>query len=291
MAIDLPPHHQITGNYSDSDAMQAGLSEYYKNMRDERSFENEIPHSPERLEQLIRMHEAMSAWGKDLGYDLSERLPRPEHYHYFRTSEDLKMAIRSLGIEPHEDQLGGSTTAGILLLDSHDPDHDPMLVARHETVHFIAGEKHKLVSREGGGYDISGAGPLIQAVNEMFTDIIAMDIAIRYEDTQNTTALYASLDFIGDELIKKIARELDEPPLKILQEIERIYITADTSALLKFARVLPVEGRQALVRATHLRDTASYVDLANKLTIPEAGEKIIAVRNGGADVKLLEWLD
>lgn len=284
----LPPHHQITGKYQDNDAIQAGLSEHYRNFR-EISFTNEIPHSPERLEQLTKLREATLAWGKDLGFDLSERLPKPEHYHYFSSQEDLKEAFRSLGVEPHADQLGGSSKAGILLLDSHNG-HDPMAVDRHETVHSIAGEKHKLEATADGSFDIKNASRDIHAINEMFTDIIALDIAKRYEGKGDVTAGYGSLDIIGDELIKKIGQEIGQEPLAILQEIERIYITADTNAMLKFARILPPEGRKALVEATHTQDYKSYIDLADKLELPAARDKITAIKEGRTDVEFLEWL-
>lgn len=269
--------------------MQAGFSEYYKNFR-EISFENEIPHSPERLEQLEALREAVMTWGKDLGFDLSERIPKPEHYHYFGSQEDLKAAFRSLGVEPHGEQLGGSSAAGLLLAESHN-NHDPMAIERHETVHFIAGEKHKLEAKADGSFDIKNASLEINAINEMFTDIIALDIATRYEGRQNKTAGYGSLVIIGDELIKKIGRDIGQEPLAILEEIERIYITADTNALLKFARVLSPEGRKALVEATHTQDTNAYLDLADKLELPEAREKIAAIKNGSTDVRFLEWLN
>ncbi len=287
----LPLHHQISGKFRENEAIQTAISEYYNSLREGRHFEEEIPHSPERLKQLAKMREAMLTWGKDLGYDLNERLPLPEHYHYFANQDDLKAAVRSLGIEPHEGQLGGSTTAGMLLIDSHESNYDPLAITRHETIHDIAGQRHKLEQRDDGSFDITDPAPFITALNEMFTDIIAIDIAVRYERAEVITAQYTSLDMIGDELIKKIGQELDEPPLKILQEIERIYITADTNALLKFARVIPLEARQALIKATHMQDTDMYIDLADKLDLPAAKEKIVKAENGETNIAFLAWLN
>jgi hypothetical protein len=296
---ELPPKYQLVGDHAGNFGAEAEINQVMDGFSESLSFSTEIPHTAERLAQLGGLNDAVLGFGKDLGFDLTDRLFGPDRYHFFRNVDDLKKAMTEVGEDPHDQQNGWSSTKGIFIVEGAD-DLDTMSTAAHETMHRIAQAKLKLKQSEGDvdGFDVVAPTSKVHfGLMEMSADIMSLHLqkSTHWSDqpslpkNDRTIMLYCSLDIIGDELIKTLASEVGVKPIEVLREVEAMVVSGNMSGLLKLGRAMKPQSFRALLNASHTQARKEYIVLAETLGLPDAAKKIQAI-GLGVIPDVLDWL-
>jgi hypothetical protein len=286
---------EIVGSFRAHTELGRQATAYMVEQYSNRSFPGEIPHSPERLEQLAAMDQALLAFGRDVGVELTDNLPPASIHHFFKDAESLKEALRSLGITPADDQEGQCNSFGIFAIEQKDL-FDTLNTVSHERFHFV--DKSRVALRHDGG-DAYTLNPIVKStgLNEIITDIRTIHLMKGgYWDAQPNLPKryniygYTSLDVLGDELIQASAEKQELEPITLLQGLERDAFMGESNGLRRLLAPFGTHAKKLFVQLNH-QDPMLARELAFDFGLPEAAVKMDALQAGIHTSGILDWVD
>jgi len=241
----------------------------------------ELPKSPEQLQQLDAMRDALAEFGKDLGIDLTQRLPSNEKIHFINPK---------VMDQYREDQGMPKTIAGHTRFDNElivSTEYGPAVTAvttSHEMVHSVAHFTHQPKVVESGaarleiarsGYHVHKTGAL-RFINETVTEAMSREIMKDYWPRfPELKELSKGHLFVVDEqlplmeaVVNEVAEKSGKQSNEIWHDLYRGALTGDMTPLVRLSSHLTHDQFKTLTHSTETLGGAQEInELAQKLKL------------------------
>lgn len=276
------PHYDFVGPVQDNELIQI-VTPLLENSVESLPVA-EIEKTPEQIALLSDMRSALTDYARDLGLDVSERLPGDGKVHFYDAAGIAKLRT-ALG-KP-KGWAGSTFSTGDIITVAPDGDDRQTRKAvhslNHELLHAMSyvsvrisededGNVDTNFSREGFVVNSTGAFSLM---DELTAE--AMNRTVQEQYWPNYPRLQAMIDaspdyapepyddvmtLIAHPLIEKVAKQQGLAPSDVMRDLGRGQLTGDMKTLRQISGSLETEGMKAIAHHEHVKHVG---ELALKL--------------------------